>query len=634
MRETALHLGRRWRRPSRCSPSRTGTSALRGNLDEGEPYGLPGTYLDRLLRDATAAVRRGRLRLPGGRPDGRQRHQRQDHPAARRRRAVRRPLRRAAPARAGARPPRGRAAPHRRVGLADRARGARVARRGSSRSRSARSPRSATRSSRSTTRLPVVRAVGAGRQRAAAGAARTIRARPPRSHAAAGLRACSTVQASCARARPPHQGERPAVAAAMDHVDRRRRTGTRPRPRARPDLGRLTVDRRRSSPGSRSASSSSSAYGWSSRALAAGAARPGRRGAGAARGTGLGRAARRAAASTSTTSGTRADVEIDGDAELQQAVRFALFHALQAGRAGRAARDPGEGADRPRLRRAHVLGHRGVRPAACSPTPRPHAAARRAALAALDARPGARARAGSWASTGAAFPWRTIRGQECSGYWPAGTAAFHINADIADAVHRYVRRDRRRRRSSATPALELLVETARLWRSLGHHDAQGRFRIDGVTGPDEYSAIADNNVYTNLMAARNLRAAADAAERHPDAARRARRRRRGDRQLARRRRRDRRSRTTRRSAVHPAGGGLHRPRGVGLRRDAARAATRCCCTSRTSTSTASRSSSRPTWCWRCLRRRVRSRDEQKARNFDYYEPLTVRDSSLSACTRR
>jgi alpha,alpha-trehalose phosphorylase len=66
--------------------------------------------------------------------------------------------------------------------------------------------------------------------------------------------------------------------------------------------------------------------------------------------------------------------------------------------------------------------------------------------------------------------------------------------------------------------VELLVETARLWRSLGHHDAAGRFRIDGVTGPDEYSAIADNNLYTNLMAQRNLRAAVDAVERHPQRA--------------------------------------------------------------------------------------------------------------------
>jgi alpha,alpha-trehalose phosphorylase len=64
--------------------------------------------------------------------------------------------------------------------------------------------------------------------------------------------------------------------------------------------------------------------------------------------------------------------------------------------------------------------------------------------------------------------------------------------------------------------LELLVETARLWCSLGHHNPEGRFRIDGVTGPDEYSAIADNNVYTNLLAQRNLDAAADAVDRQPE----------------------------------------------------------------------------------------------------------------------
>ncbi len=57
-----------------------------------------------------------------------------------------------------------------------------------------------------------------------------------------------------------------------------------------------------------------------------------------------------------------------------------------------------------------------------------------------------------------------------------------------------------------------------MWRSLGHHDAHGAFRIDGVTGPDEYGAIADNNVYTNLMAQKNLQAAADLVERFPDLA--------------------------------------------------------------------------------------------------------------------
>jgi alpha,alpha-trehalose phosphorylase len=92
-----------------------------------------------------------------------------------------------------------------------------------------------------------------------------------------------------------------------------------------------------------------------------------------------------------------------------------------------------------------------------------------------------------------------------------------VSADVADAVVRYVdaTEDREFEREAG---VELLVETARLWSSLGPHDPVDGFRIDGVTGPDEYSAVADNNVYTNLMAQRNLSAAADAAERHTDAA--------------------------------------------------------------------------------------------------------------------
>ena len=129
----------------------------------------------------------------------------------------------------------------------------------------------------------------------------------------------------------------------------------------------------------------------------------------------------------------------------------------------------------------------------------------------------AKARARELRLAGAAFPWRTIRGEECSGYWPAGTAAFHVNAVVADAVRRYVAatEDTDFQRGQG---FDLLVETARLWRSLGHHDAEGRFRIDGVTGPDEYTALVNNNTFTNLMAARNLRAAADASGRYPERA--------------------------------------------------------------------------------------------------------------------
>src|SRR5204863_9537766 len=126
----------------------------------------------------------------------------------------------------------------------------------------------------------------------------------------------------------------------------------------------------------------------------------------------------------------------------------------------------------------------------------------------------ARERATQLGLKGAAFPWRTIGGEECSGYWPAGTAAFHVNGDIADAVIRYHDATRDDVFDEEV-GVEILVETARLWRSLGHHDRDGAWHIAGVTGPDEYSAVADDNAYTNLMAERNLRAAAAAVRGYP-----------------------------------------------------------------------------------------------------------------------
>lgn len=106
-------------------------------------------------------------------------------------------------------------------------------------------------------------------------------------------------------------------------------------------------------------------------------------------------------------------------------------------------------------------------------------------------------------STGALFPWRTIMGKECSGYYPSGTAQYHINADIAYSVvqHFELTRDLD---FLATLGAEILFETARLWLDVGH-EAEGAFRIHGVTGPDEYTCLVNNNTYTNLMARHNLR---------------------------------------------------------------------------------------------------------------------------------
>jgi alpha,alpha-trehalose phosphorylase len=211
----------------------------------------------------------------------------------------------------------------------------------------------------------------------------------------------------------------------------------------------------------------------------------------------------------------QADVEIEGDPELQQATRFGLFHVLQAGaraerRAIAAKGLTGPGYDGHAFWDTEAF----VLPVLTYTQPQAAADALRWRHSTLDR---ARARAAQLELEGAAFPWRTIHGEECSGYWPAGTGAFHINADIAAAVLRYEKATHDEAFGREVGA-ELLIETARLWHSLGHRDAQGGFRIDGVTGPDEYSAIADNNVYTNLMAQRNLRAAAEAAKRFPEIA--------------------------------------------------------------------------------------------------------------------
>jgi alpha,alpha-trehalose phosphorylase len=119
--------------------------------------------------------------------------------------------------------------------------------------------------------------------------------------------------------------------------------------------------------------------------------------------------------------------------------------------------------------------------------------------------PAARERAREVGHRGALYPWRTITGAEASAWYAAGTAQYHINADIAYAMHQYNR---------VTGDLgfmldqgaEVVVETARFWMELGFFSERrdGRFSINGVTGPDEYTTVVDNNAYTNLMAKENL----------------------------------------------------------------------------------------------------------------------------------
>jgi alpha,alpha-trehalose phosphorylase len=299
------------------------------------------------------------------------------------------------------------------------------------------------------------------------------------------------------------------VAAAMDHVVEGP-DGTVTESESEPDLARVTVSTELE-PGQVLSVVKLIAYGWSSRRSLPSLRDQVDAALAAAKRTGWDELTRTQREYLDDV-WERADVELEGDPALQQAMRFALFHVVQAaaraeGRAIPAKGLTGSGYD------GHTFWDMETFTLPVLTYVAPDAA--RDALgwrhATIDL---AQARAQELGLEGVAFPWRTIRGQECSGYWPAGTAAFHINADIADAVRRYLKATGDDEFEHG-PGLELLVATARLWRSLGHHAPDGGFRIGGVTGPDEYTALVDNNVYTNLMAARNLRVAAEAALRHP-----------------------------------------------------------------------------------------------------------------------
>ncbi len=210
------------------------------------------------------------------------------------------------------------------------------------------------------------------------------------------------------------------------------------------------------------------------------------------------------------------DIAIEGNSDVkhvvrfdvQQAVRFNLFQVRQA-----SARVEGHGIAAKGLTGRGYEGQyfwdTEIYVLPCLTYTQPHVARRLLSFRyeMLDA---ARRRARELGHRGALFPWRTISGEEASAYYAAGTAQYHINAAISYAVRQFVRVTGDQE-FLAREGVELLVETARLWADLGFFSSRrdGQFCIQGVTGPDEYSAVVDNNAYTNLMASENLAAAAD-----------------------------------------------------------------------------------------------------------------------------
>ena len=207
----------------------------------------------------------------------------------------------------------------------------------------------------------------------------------------------------------------------------------------------------------------------------------------------------------------RTDVEVHDQPLVQQAVRWNLFQLAQA-----SARADGQGVAAKGVSGTGYGGHYFwdtevyVLPVLTYTSPIAARNALRFRHSILD---NARSRAGELNQLGALFPWRTISGEESSAYYAAGTAQYHIDADIAFALTQYV---------AATGdtdfltrgAIDILVETARMWADLGFWRSNGgdSFHIHGVTGPDEYTTVVNDNLYTNVMARANLHSAAHAVQ--------------------------------------------------------------------------------------------------------------------------
>lgn len=201
------------------------------------------------------------------------------------------------------------------------------------------------------------------------------------------------------------------------------------------------------------------------------------------------------------------DIEIDGDRHLQKGIRFNLYHLFNsAGRDGHsnfcAKGLTGEGYE------GHYFWDTEMYLLPFFIYTQPEIAKSLLSYR-VNILPKAQARAKELGFKGALFAWRTINGEETSAYYPAGTAQVHINADIAFAFELYekVTGDT----AFIDEHCELIFETARFWQDYGFMSKRG-FEIHEVTGPDEYTALVNNNYYTNKMAQNHLYYAASLAK--------------------------------------------------------------------------------------------------------------------------
>jgi trehalose/maltose hydrolase-like predicted phosphorylase len=225
------------------------------------------------------------------------------------------------------------------------------------------------------------------------------------------------------------------------------------------------------------------------------------------------------------------DIEIEGDAATQRALRFVLYHLIGAANPDDERVSIGARA----LTGDSYLGHvfwdteTYLLPFYIFTWPE---AARTLLMYRFHTLPGARAKAAKLGYRGALYAWEsTDTGEETTPERVidptgrlvpvlCGLEEHHISADIAYAVWQYWQATHDDEFLLSAGA-EILLDTARFWASRAALEQDGRHHIRRVIGPDEYHETIDDNAYTNVMAAWNIERALDTAamlaKRWPDA---------------------------------------------------------------------------------------------------------------------
>jgi kojibiose phosphorylase len=208
------------------------------------------------------------------------------------------------------------------------------------------------------------------------------------------------------------------------------------------------------------------------------------------------------------------DLQIEGDAAAQRALRFAIYHLSSAANPGDDRVSIGARGLSGTAYKGHVFWDTDIFMLPFFILTYPEAA-RALVMYRYHTLSGARAKAARLGYRGALYAWESAdTGEEMTPPFVVspdgeivriltGEQEHHISADVAFGVWKYWEATGDER-FLVDAGAEILIETARFWASRAEREDDGRYHIRGVIGPDEYHERVDDNAYTNGLAQWNL----------------------------------------------------------------------------------------------------------------------------------